>query len=330
MYILIALIPITILISLKSGYKDITYLDLLRIIFGGGTVKENLIIVDFRLPRIIIAMLVGIGFSLSGCVLQGITKNPLSDPGLLGINAGAGFVVVIFIVMAGTLSFSSIFLLPFFSFIGAGITGAIIYKLSTNKFLGVEPIRLVLNGVAIQAGINSIMILIILKLDKDQHDFLARWQAGSIWNSNWKLVVTLLPWIVLGFIAVMLMARNLDILALGESISKGLGMHVVKEKRKLLFTAIALAAASVAVSGSISFVGLIGPHLSRKLVGPKHKILLPASGLVGALLVLIADIIARTIIEPAELPTGIVVSVIGAPYFLFLLMKNRKVKKEAT
>jgi iron complex transport system permease protein len=190
--------------------------------------------------------------------------------------------------------------------------------------------RLVLNGVAIQAGINACMTLLIINLDDSQFEFITKWQAGNIWGANWKMVISLLPWIIVGSIILLFNAKNLDILSMGDDISYGLGVAVSREKGKLLFTAIGLAAASVAISGSISFVGLIAPHLGRRLVGAKHKFLIPACSMIGALLVLSADTIARIIIMPSELPTGIVVSVLGAPYFIFLLIRSRNASKKTS
>lgn len=322
--VLVILLPILFFISINAGYTDIPFLKMLRILAGGGTETENIIIFQFRLPRILIAMLVGAGFSLSGCILQGVTKNALADPGLMGINAGAGIVVLIFMTLSGTLTLGGIMSLPVFSLMGALLTGGIIYMLSTRKSYGVSPVRLILNGIAIQAGINAAMTLLILKLDDTQAEFLASWQAGSIWNSTWKSVIALFPWILICIILLVVMCSKMDILVMGDEIARGLGVAVAREKRRLLILAVALAAASVAISGNINFVGLIAPHLSRRLVGARHKILIPTCTLVGAILVLTADIIARTIIEPAEIPTGIVVSIIGAPYFLFLMVKNRK------
>lgn len=322
--VLALLLPILFFISINAGYTDISIPKILQILVGQGTDKENIIIFQFRLPRIIIAMLVGAGFSLSGCILQGVTKNALADPGLMGINAGAGIVVLIFMTLSGTLTIGGVMSLPVFSLMGALLTGGVIYMLSTRKSYGVSPIRLILNGIAIQAGINAGMTLLILKLDDTQAEFLASWQAGSIWNSTWRSVIALLPWIVIGFVLLILMSRKMDVLVMGDEISRGLGVAVAKEKRRLLILAVALAAASVAISGNINFVGLIAPHLSRRLVGARHKILLPTCTLVGAILVLGADIIARTVIEPAEIPTGIVVSIIGAPYFILLMVKNRR------
>ena len=322
------LLIIMLFVSMNAGYTDIAFTDLLRILTGGGNAKEKLIVFEFRLPRIILSILIGIGFSLSGCVLQGITRNPLADPGLLGINAGAGIVVVVFMTLYGTLTTGATLLLPVFSLLGALLTSVVIYLLSVQKNTGLHPMRLVLNGVAIQAGINSLMTLIVLKLDSDQVDFIAVWQAGSIWGANWKLIIALLPWIILGFTYLLLKAKEMDVLGFGDPMAIGIGVKVASEKKKLLFTAVALAAASVTISGSLHFVGLIGPHLARRLVGARHKMLLPTSALTGALLVLIADTIGRTIIEPSEIPAGIVAAVIGSPYFIFLLIasKNRKRK----
>ena len=322
--VLLLLLPILFFVSINAGYTDIPLLKILHIITGSGTAKENIIIFGFRLPRIMIAMLAGAGFSLSGCVLQGITRNSLADPGLMGINAGAGFVVLLFMTLSGTLTIGKFVSLPIFSLLGALLTGGLIYILSSHKTNGILPFQLVLNGVAIQAGIQAMMTLLILKLDDSQAEFLAAWQGGSIWNSTWNSVIALLPWLIIGFILLMCNSRTMDVLSMGDEIAKGLGAKVGREKRKLLFLAVALAASCVSISGNMNFVGLIGPHLSRTLVGSKHKILLPVSGLVGAVLVLGADIIARTVMEPMEIPTGIVVSVIGAPYFIFLLLRNRK------
>ena len=324
--VLMILLSISIVISINAGYTDLQISEIVKVLIGQGTAKNNMIILDFRLPRIIIAILVGMGFSLSGVVLQGLVRNPLASPGLIGINAGAGLVVIIFIVIGGTLSFSSIMALPMLSLLGAALTGIIIYRLSSDPHKGIHPTQMVLNGIAIQAGINAVMTIIVMKLDENQYEFLAKWQAGSIWNSNWEFVKALSPWIILGFAYLIFKAKHLDILVMGDDISQGLGLKVLSDKKKLLFTAIALAASSVAISGSISFVGLMAPHLTRRLVGARHRILIPTSALIGGLLVLSADTVARTIIEPAEFPTGILVSVIGAPYFLYLLIKQRKGK----
>lgn len=319
-----ALLVLSFIISMNTGYTKLSPMDTLRTLFGGGTDKENLILFDFRLPRIIISMLVGMGLSLSGCIIQGVSKNALADPGLLGINAGAGLMVILYVMFFGTQSFLSVFTLPFLALAGAGVTAVLIYVLAYKKDEGIAPMRLILTGVAIQAGISALTTFLVVKLEESQFDFVATWQAGSIWGSNWRFVMALLPWLLILIPYVIYKARLLDVLNLGDDVAYSLGVSVEHERRRLLAASVALAASCVAVSGSISFVGLIAPHLARRLVGPKHAILLPTCALTGAVLVSVADTIARVIVQPSEIPTGIMVAIIGAPYFLYLLAKNRQ------
>lgn len=318
-----ALLMISFIISMNTGYTKLSPLDTLRTLFGGGTDKENLVLFDFRLPRIVISMLVGMGLALSGCIIQGVSKNALADPGLLGINAGAGLMVILYVMFFGAQSFLSIFTLPFLALSGAGVTAIIIYGLAFKKNQGIVPMRLILTGVAVQAGISALTTLLVVKLDETRFTFVATWQAGSIWGSNWKFVMALLPWLLLLIPYVLYKARVLDVLNMSDDVAYSLGASVEKERRALLTASVALAASCVAVSGSISFVGLIVPHLARKLVGPKHAFLLPTCALTGAVLVSAADTIARVIVQPSQIPTGIMVAIIGAPYFLYLLAKSR-------
>jgi iron complex transport system permease protein len=317
------LLLLSFLVSMNTGFTKLSPADTLRTLLGGGSAKENLILYDFRLPRILVSVLVGAGLALSGCIIQGITKNPLADPGLMGMNAGAGLMVILYILFFGATSFLSVFSLPFLAFFGAGVTALFVYLLAYKKGEGAAPLRLVLTGVSIQAGISSLTTVLVVKLDETQFNFVASWQAGSIWGSNWKFVMTLLPWLVVLIPYVLLKARVLDVMNLGDDTACGLGLAVPKEQRKLLVASTALAASCVAVSGSISFVGLIAPHLARRLVGPRHVILLPVCAITGGVLVSLADTLARIIVQPSEIPTGIMVAVIGAPYFLYLLAKKK-------
>lgn len=318
------LLILSFIVSMNTGYSKLSPLDTLRTLFGGGSDKENLILFSFRLPRIVVSILVGAGLALSGCIIQGISKNALADPGLLGINAGAGLMVIMFVLFFGAESFLSVFTLPFLALIGAGVTAIAIYTLAFKKGEGVAPTRLILTGVAVQAGISALTTVLVVKLDETQFNFVATWQAGSIWGSNWRFVLALLPWLLLLIPYVLYKSRVLDVLNLGDDVAYSLGASVERERRGLLAVSVALAASCVAVSGSISFVGLIAPHLARRLVGPKHSILLPACALTGAVLVSAADTVARVIVQPSELPTGIMVAIIGAPYFLYLLAKSRQ------
>lgn len=317
------LLLLSFLVSMNSGYTKLSPFDTLRTLFGGGSNMENLILFEFRLPRIVIAMLVGTGLALSGCIIQGVSRNALADPGLLGINAGAGLTVILFVMFFGAQSMLSIFTLPFLALIGAAITAVLIYALAFKRETGIAPIRLILTGIAVQAGITALTTVLVVKLDDTQFDFVAVWQAGSIWGSNWKFVLALLPWLLLLIPYVLSKSRVLDVLSLGDDIACSLGAAVEKERRRLLAAAVALAASCVAVSGSISFVGLIAPHLARRLVGPSHRVLFPICALAGAVLVSAADTLARVIVQPSEIPTGIMVAIVGAPYFLYLLTKSR-------
>jgi len=322
--ILLVLIFITFVISMNTGVIKLTPMEVFQTLFGQGDAQQQLILFEFRLPRIVIAVLVGMGLAVSGAILQGVSKNALADPGILGINAGAGLAVMLYISFFPTTKAAPVYLLPVLAFVGAGLTAVLIYSLSYKRHEGITPMRLILTGVAVAAGISSAMIVLTLRLSPENYQFVATWLAGSIWGSNWKFVLALLPWIVVLLPFVYSKSRVLNVLNLGELTAVGLGASIEKERRWLLAASVGLAGASVSVSGGIGFVGLIAPHLARQLVGAKHQILLPASALVGGLLVLMADTIGRSLLEPSEIPAGIVVAVLGAPYFLYLLARLKQ------
>lgn len=317
------LIIIAFVVSMNTGYIRLSPLDTIRTLFGGGSVKEELILFEFRLPRIVISVLIGAGLAVSGSIMQGISRNALADPGILGINAGAGLVVLIYIAYFPTTGIGSIFMLPVLAWIGAGLTAALIFSLSYKRHKGLLPTRLLLTGVAVAAGISAATIVITLRINPDKYQFVATWMAGSIWGTNWKFVLALLPFIIILLPFVFYKARTMNVLNLGETTAIGLGTQVSREQVILLAAAVGVAGSCVAVSGGIGFVGLIGPHVARRLVGPKHQMLLPASALTGSLMVIIADMLGRLIMQPAEIPAGIIVAIIGAPYFLYLLAHSR-------
>lgn len=309
------------ILSMDVGVIRLAPGDVIRTFFGAGTPKDQLVLFSFRLPRIVITLLLGAGLAVSGCILQGITRNPLSDPGVLGINSGAGLVIVLFITFFP--NSDGTFLLPFLAFAGAMLTAFLIYILAYKRSDGLSPIRVVLVGVAIAAAINAAMMVLEMLLDPQNFQFVATWLAGSIEGTDWQYVLTLLPWVVILTAFTIFKAPVLNILSLGDSISTNLGLSVERERSVLLATSVALAGASVAVGGGITFVGLIGAHLARRLVGARYEYLVPASALTGALLVMLADTLAKWVLQPSEIPTGIVVAVIGAPYFLYLLTRSK-------
>lgn len=317
------LIIVAFIISMNTGYTHLSPWDLIRTLFGSGTHKENLILFEFRLPRIVISVMIGAGLAVSGCILQSVSRNSLADPGILGINSGAGLVVIMFISFYPTTSAAPVFLLPILALLGAGLTALAIFTLAYKKNEGMLPTRLLLTGIGVAAAISAATIVFTLSLSPENYQFVATWMAGSIWGANWKFVIALLPWMVILLPYAFYKAPVLNVLNLGDQTATGLGASVQKERVKLLVVAVGLAASCVSVSGGIGFVGLIGPHLARRLVGSKHQILIPVSAMVGSLLVIVGDTIGRWLLQPTEIPTGIVVAVIGAPYFLYLLSRSK-------
>ncbi|AVI42330.1 FecCD family ABC transporter permease [Bacillus pumilus] len=317
-------IVVVFLISLNTGEIRISPIDTLKTFFGFGSEMDELVLFEFRLPRMIIALLVGASIAVSGAIWQGVSQNGLADPGILGVNAGAGFAVVLFIfVFQGTMSNIgqlTIFILPLFAFAGAAFAAFLIYVLAWKK--GITPVRLILTGIGVNAAFSAAIVVIQLKMSPNDFNQAIVWLSGSIWGSSWTYVLSVLPWMLIFLVLALVRARYLNIMNLGDQLSYGLGISVHKERSFMMLIAVALAGASVAVAGSISFLGLAAPHLARKLVGPKHQGMIPASALIGALLLLLADTLGRVILAPSEVPVGLVVSALGAPYFIYLLMKT--------
>lgn len=324
--VLAVLIVLTFMISMITGVIKLSAADLLRTLAGMGTDRQNLILFDFRMPRIVISVLIGAGLSVSGCIMQGISRNALADPGILGINSGAGFVMMMFITFYSAPAAAPIFLLPVLAWLGAGLMAVLIYSLAYKPGYGLLPTRLLLTGIAAGSGIGSVTLVLTLRLDPEKYQFAATWMAGNIWGANWKFVAALLPFIIVLLPIAFYKARVLNVLNMGDYTAKGLGLNAPREQMALLAVAVGLAGSCVAVSGLIGFVGLIGPHLGRRLIGPRHQALLPVSALIGSLLVLMADTLGRWIVAPSEIPAGIVVAAIGAPYFLYLLAQTRKTR----
>lgn len=312
-------------LSINAGFISIPFREVIETLIGQGTPQNELTIFDFRLPRITLALLVGIGISVSGAILQGISQNPLADPGILGINSGAGFAVVVYMFFFQGTTFItgmlSIFMMPFVALVGAFVAALFIYMLSWKNGT-VTPIRLLLVGIGINAAFNAGLIIFQMKMEPINFMKAITWLSGSIWGTNWTFVLAFLPWILVLIPYALYKSRYLDVLRLGDSIAIGVGVQIEKERRILLFTAVALAGASVSVGGGITFLGLIAPHIARRLIGAKHEKILPLTALIGALLLISADALGRIIMAPMELPVGLVVSILGAPYFIYLLIKT--------
>ena len=316
------LIIATAVIGMGLGYASVSYDRIIPTLLGQGEFKEEFVLFSVRLPRIVITLLAGMALALSGALLQGITRNELADPGIIGINSGAGVAVAIFFLYFPAEAGTFIYALPFVAFLGALLTAVIIYVFSYSRTTGMQPVKLVLVGVGMSMALSGAMIVMISSADRIKVDFIARWLAGDIWGTDWPFVLAILPWLIVLIPFALIKANRLNILALGEPVAIGVGLSVQKERIVLTVAAVALAASAVSVTGGISFVGLMAPHIARTLVGPRHQLFLPLSLLIGGWLLLIADTIGRNIVEPNGLPAGVMVALIGAPYFIYLLTKK--------
>jgi iron complex transport system permease protein len=324
--ILLIITFIIFVISTGTGETKIGPLTVVKVLFGGGPEMESLIIKSFRLPRIIVALLVGISLAVAGGILQGMVRNPLASPDVLGITGGAASAVVAFLAVFSDKNNAltvSITWLPLAAFLGAGIIAFIVYILAWKN--GVSPIRLVLIGIGISALMQAITTLMMVMGPIYQASQANIWITGTVYGSNWKNVVTLAPWTVIFIMIAFAVARTINIQELGDDLATGLGGNVQKQRFILLLISTALIGSSVAFAGGIGFVGLMAPHMARRLVGSSFGALLPVAALIGGILVILADLIGRTMFSPIEVPAGVFTAGIGAPYFIYLLFKTRNV-----
>lgn len=324
----ILIVFVAVYFSLTNGTFDISVMNILKTILRiHHQADYDLVIFDFRLPRIVLGLLIGFALGIAGTVIQGITRNGLADPGILGINAGVGMAVVLFMLLIqGTMSLTGwmgVMAMPLFGLAG-GIAATAVIFLFARQGGKLDPQRLILVGIAMSSGFGAVTMYVSLKMNPQDYETAAVWLAGSLHGANWKFVVATLPWMLTIPVVIWLRSHVLDLFQMTEDSVKGLGVAVEREKNLLLLCSIGLVSASVAVSGSISFVGLIAPHLARQLVGLRHKHILPVSGVAGAAIVVISDFIGKTLFAPAELAAGIVVSILGVPYFVYLLLRSRK------
>lgn len=319
--ILLVLLLIGLWWDVNAGYRAITLKQFFQAIIGQGDYGIRYTLMHLRLPRVLISILVGIGLAVSGCVMQAVTKNDMAEPGILGINAGAGLFLAIFIVFFSGSSQNFGIVLPILAFFGSICVALLDYRLA--KIRGVlSPKRLLLVGIALSTAISSASTMLMLRMSDSEYAFVQNWLSGNIWGTSWTNVVILVVGMFCLIFFVFYESRTLNVLELGQLTATGLGVDVSKKSIILLAVAVALSSLCCAVGGGLSFVGLVCPHLARRLVGPNFKNLLSTTVLTGAVLLVYSDIVSRTLLLPNEIPLGIVVAVIGAPYFLYLLVKN--------
>ena len=306
-------------VSIGVGSQYVPPLVVIKALFGQAEPMNQTIIEQIRLPRVIIGTLIGAALAMAGAVLQGIVRNPLTSPDVIGITEGASLGAVLFIfIFAGTVPIQW---MPIAAITGAFVITTLLYVLAWKR--GVSPLRLVLIGIGVSAAVKSVSYMFIISGPMQLANRSLTFMTGSIYGTSWTDVATLLPWLAVLLPLTWLQSRNVNIQALGDEVAASAGAHVQKQRLLLLVLAVALAGSAVAIGGAIAFIGLMAPHIARKLVGPSFGSLLPASALIGSILLLAADLTARTAFLPRDVPAGVFTAAIGAPFFLYLLYRNR-------
>jgi iron complex transport system permease protein len=302
--------------SLSVGATEVSITDVFKAIVGDTTDQAAQIVVQFQLPRVLLAWLVGIALAISGGVMQGVIRNPLAAPDVVGVTKGAGFAGMLLLLAIPGIPVAAV--VPA-AFAGGLVAAALVYLLAYRR--GATPIRIALVGIAVSAAFEAGIRFLLVRNPLDVSAALI-WLTGSLFGRSMSSVLEILPWVAVLVPLIIVWARKLDVLGLGDDLAAGLGEPVERTRRILLLFAVALAAAAVAVSGTIGFVGLIAPHMARRVFGGRHLALLPAAGLFGVLLMIVADMLGRGIAPPLEIPAGLVTAVVGGPYFLYLLVKT--------
>ena len=320
------LLIFSVFLSLFLGPEKIS----LKVLSGNGDYFENLILWNLRLPRTLLVLITGVLLGASGAVFQLFFRNPLAEPGIMGISSGAtlGAVIAIILMSAGGSTILSIKILRIISpvnlcaFLGALLSGLLVTSLAFSRRGKSASIMLLLCGTALGTLYSSISSILLLTNDQELHSIYT-WILGSFNGRGWNELIFILPVSILSLVLMFLSARPLDLLSGGETTAKSLGVEVDKLRTIVLISGALAVSASVCAGGTIGFVGLIAPHITRKLFGPKSKTLIPLSMILGAVLLLISDTFARLIISPAELPSGIITAILGVPFFIFLCLGKK-------
>ncbi|MEX1234823.1 MAG: iron ABC transporter permease [Roseovarius sp.] len=328
-YALAGMLALASIASLQVGATDVTLLAMLGKLAQGEALShmERVVLFDIRLPRLALGLLVGAALAVSGAAMQGLFRNPLADPGIVGVGAGAGLGAILVIVL-GTLlpvwmiDLTGNQLVPFAAFLGGWGSTILLYRVATRQGR-TSVATMLLAGIALGALAGALSGILVYIADDRQLRDLTFWGLGSLAGASWTKVLAAGPMIALAVGAALMLGRGLNGLALGEATAAHIGIDVQRMKGVAILAVAAATGAAVAVSGGIGFIGIVVPHLLRLASGPDHRTLLPNAALLGATLLILADVIARVVIAPAELPIGIVTAVLGAPVFLWILLKRR-------
>ncbi|MGN0144163.1 MAG: FecCD family ABC transporter permease [Clostridium sp.] len=324
--VLLTLLVISFGVTLCWGTYKVSPMEVINTLLGNGTKLQNTAILSIRLPRLLVGAFVGIALSSAGAILQTITKNDLADTGIIGINAGAAVAAVLFITYSTGAYYSelgqlSIFVLPVMAIMGAAVSSFIIYMMSSRG--GIRPKRLLLIGIGLNAGLNAFITFFTFRGGVGDYNRVLIWTSGSLWGSGASYAKVIIPIVTILFMIVLLNHKKLDVLNLSDELALSLGLNIEKERKKFLSIAVLLAGTATAFAGNIGFLGLLSPHIARKLVGPYHKKFIPVSAIISVIIILIADAVSRNLFSPIEIPVGITVSIFGVPYFIYLMMKEK-------
>ncbi|HEX9027443.1 MAG TPA: iron ABC transporter permease [Clostridium sp.] len=324
--ILLTLMCISLILYLSWGSYKILPLDIIKTLLGQGTKLQNAALLNNRIPRMLVGISVGIALSTAGALLQTITKNELADSGIIGINAGAAVAAVIFISLKtegyySELGALSIYVLPFMAILGAGVSAIIIYFLSSRD--RIRPKRLLLIGLGINAGLNAFITFFTFRGGVSDYNRVLIWISGSLWGAGWNYAKIIIPLVIIMFTLVLINHKKLDVLNLSDEHAICLGLNLNKERKRFLTFVVILAGAATAFAGNVGFIGLISPHIARKLVGPYHKNFIVVSAIISVIIILFADAVSRNLFSPIEIPVGITISILGVPYFIYLMMKEK-------
>lgn len=301
--------------SIMLGAAEIDPQTVLSAIFEfDETSFDHLVIQTVRLPRVLAGAIVGASLAVAGAIMQGLTRNPLASPGILGINAGAAFAVVLAVFVMGSPPLSTY---AVFAMIGATVAAIIVYGLGSMGRGGATPLRLTLAGVILTAFISAFTTAILI-MDQDTLDQIRFWTVGSLAGREWTLLAQTSPYMIVGMIGALLLARQITTISLGEDIAAGLGQNTMLVKGLSAMVVVLLAGGAVSLAGPVGFVGLVAPHLVRFIVGVDYRWILPYSAVIGAIIVIGGDMVARVIIRPQELPVGVMMALLGAPFFIYL------------
>ncbi|MEN1761559.1 MULTISPECIES: FecCD family ABC transporter permease [Anoxynatronum] len=311
-------LAVLMMVTLRMGTVEFTFRQVLGVFTGSNADSlARQVVYNIRLPRMLTAVMVGVNLAVSGALLQGVLRNPLASPQVIGVNAGAGLAAVsVMIFFPGKLS-----LLPPAAFAGALLAVLLVYGLTFHQQLNTT-VSIVLAGVAVSAFLNA-MTSGLMILNSDDIEVTYSWLLGGLAGRGWSYVSLIAGYTLLGVLVALLLSPKINLFLLGEEVGSSLGLRVRLYRSLIMITAAVLAGSAVSVAGTIGFVGLIAPHMTRLLVGDDYRYLTIGSGLMGGLLLLTADTVARTVFRPVELPVGVITSVLGAPFFLYLLYRGR-------